>query len=72
MAEGFRTKEAILTSTCVGTSSLYRVAAGFLVGVTLAVVGATMSAARAADAASIAVRKMCLVRIAKSFPRSRS
>ena len=28
--------------------------------------------ASAADAASIAVRQMCLIRIAKSFPRSRS
>ena len=28
--------------------------------------------ARAADAASIAVRKVCLIRITKSFPRLRS
>ena len=44
--------EAIVTSTRLRTSRFYRVAAGFLVGVALAVVGATMSAAQATQAAA--------------------
>src|SRR5688572_26095933 len=50
MAEGLRIKEAILTSTCVRPFRFYRVAAGFVVGASLAVAGATMGAAPAPQA----------------------